>query len=82
MPNSIAKLRKDLGLSQEQFAKRLGLSSKGHISQLERGDVTCSVETALKIEGLSEGRVPASSLNPDVALVERARGFAVAESRQ
>lgn len=76
MSSSIAQLRKDLGISQEQLAKRLGLKSKGHISQLERGDVTCSVETALKIENLSEGRIPASTLNPDVALVEQARGLA------
>lgn len=79
MTNPIAQLRKDLGLSQEQFARRLGLNSKGHISQLERGDASCSVETALKIESLSEGRVPASSLNPDIALVERARGLPAAE---
>lgn len=79
--NSVAALRKELGISQEEFARRLGLSSKGHISQLERGDVTCSVETALKIERLSDGRVSAASLNPDVALVERARGISPAEAR-
>lgn len=81
MSNAIAQLRKDLGLSQEQFAKRLGLKSKGHISDLERNGTTCSVEVALKIESLSEGRVPAASLNPDVALVERARGINPAEVR-
>jgi len=68
----IADLRKELGLSLTDFAERVGLSSKGYASQLERGEVTCSVKIALEIERLSNGRIAASGLNPDVALVEEA----------
>jgi transcriptional regulator with XRE-family HTH domain len=70
---NIAELRQEMGLSLEAFALRVGLSSKGYASQLERGEVTCSVRAALEIEKLSGGRIPASSLNSDVALVEEAR---------
>lgn len=69
----IAELRKDLGLSQEAFAARVGLKSKGHLSQIERGEQTPSVRVALEIERVSEGRVKASDLNPDVALVRSFR---------
>lgn len=72
---TLAELRDELKLSLEEFAGRLGLKSKGYASQLERGDVGCSVEVALKIEKLSEGRIQAATLNPDVARVEQARGI-------
>jgi transcriptional regulator with XRE-family HTH domain len=66
---SIADLRAELALSQSEFAEAVGLSSKGHVSQIERGEASCSVPVALKIEELSGGRVPADQLNDDVALV-------------
>lgn len=72
----IADLRKDLGLSQEAFAACLGLKSKGHLSQIERGEQTPSVRVALAIERISGGRVLAADLNPDVAMVERFRAEA------
>lgn len=71
----ISELRAELGLSLEAFAKAVGLSSKGYASDLEQGNATCSVRVALQIESLSGGRIPASSLNADVALVEGARGM-------
>lgn len=69
---TIAELRTELELSQEAFAKRVGLSSKGHVSQIERGEVSCSVRAALEIEKLSNGRIDAATLNPDVARVREA----------
>lgn len=71
----ISELRAELGLSLEAFAKAVGLSSKGYAHGLEQGTETCSVRVALKIEELSGGRIPASTLNADVALVEGARGM-------
>lgn len=65
----IAALRKDLGLSQEAFAVRIGLSSKGHVSQLERGEIKPSIRVALNIEKVSDGRISAADLNDDVKLV-------------
>lgn len=72
----ITALRKELGLSQEAFAARVGLKSKGHLSQIERGEQTPSVRVALEIERLSGGRIKAASLSADVALVERFRAEA------
>ena len=66
----IAALRKELGLSQEAFAVRVGLKSKGHVSTLERTGAA-SLRVAIEIDKLSGGRIPAGSLNPDVALVQR-----------
>jgi transcriptional regulator with XRE-family HTH domain len=71
---NLMDLRRELKLSQEEFARHVGLSSKGYVSQLERGEITPSVKTALEIERLSGGRIRASELNADVALVEQARG--------
>lgn len=65
----ISAFRKDvLGLSQEEFARQLGLSSKGHISDIERLN-RCSPKIALEIERLSEGRISAAEISPAVALV-------------
>lgn len=69
----IVSLRKELGLSQEAFAALVGLKSKGHLSDIERGNETPSVRVALEIERVSAGRVRASELNPDVAMVEQFR---------
>jgi transcriptional regulator with XRE-family HTH domain len=66
----ITALRKELGLSQEAFAVRVGLKSKGHVSTLERTGAA-SLRVALEIERLSEGRINAADLNPDVALVRQ-----------
>lgn len=68
----IAELRSELGLSLEAFAQRLDLKSKGYVKDLESGRARPSVKVALDIEQLSDGRIAAASLNPDVALVEAA----------
>lgn len=72
---TIAELRKSLSLSQEEFAKAVGLTSKSYVSELESAeDPRCSVKVALEIERLSDGRISADSLNPDVGLVRSATG--------
>lgn len=70
---SIAAFRKEvLRVSQEEFAKRLGLSSKSHISEIERKD-RCAPHVALEIERLSAGAIDAASISRAVAVVrERA----------
>lgn len=72
---TVAALRKELGLTLDQMAEKLELTSKGYVSDIERTN-RCSVKVALAIEELSGGRIAASSLNPDVALVEQSRGLA------
>lgn len=68
----IVTLRNELNLSQQDLAELCGLSSKGHVSQIERGAAKPSVAVALKIEELSRGRIPADVLNDDVRLVRSA----------
>lgn len=71
---TIAELRKALELSQEEFARKVGLASKGYVSDLENAaDPRCSVKVALEIERLSSGRISAASLNPDVGLVRNSQ---------
>lgn len=55
-----------------EFGKAVGVSSIGHMSEIERGGA-CSVRVALAIEALSSGRIDAAELNADVALVVAAR---------
>lgn len=65
----IAAFRKDvLNLSQEEFARLLGLNSKSHISEIERKD-RCSPKIALEIERLSNGAITADHISPAVALI-------------
>lgn len=74
-PITFAALRKEMGLTLDEMASRLELSSKGYVKDIERTN-RCSAKVALAIEDLSGGRIAAASLNPDVALVEQARGIA------
>ena len=69
---TIRDLRKELGLTVDQFAAKLGLASKGNASMIERGG-RCSLAVALAIEGLSidavsgQPRIDAATLNDNVA---------------
>ncbi len=74
-PFTFADLRRELGLTLDEMAARLDLTSKGYVSDIERTN-RCSAKVALAIEALSVGRIAAASLNADVALVESARGIA------
>jgi hypothetical protein len=71
-PITVAALRVELDLTLEQFAAKLGLKSKGQAKAISDGG-RCSVAVALRIEALSGGRIPAATLNPDIALIERVR---------
>lgn len=62
----LATFRRSKGLSQEECALELGVTSKGLISGIENGG-TASLKLALTIERWSAGAVPAASLNPDAA---------------
>lgn len=66
---TISEFRHNQGWSLDQLASNLGLTSKGHASDIERGAAKCSVRVALELERLSGGSLVASELNADVALV-------------
>ncbi len=65
--------RKARGWTLEEAAKAFGIGSKGYLCDIERRTRRCSVAIALKIEDVTEGVICASTLNPDVALVDKAR---------
>lgn len=67
----IATFRKMRGLSQEAFARELGLKSKSHISEIEKAN-RCSPKVALEIERLSDGQISAAAISDAVALVRDA----------
>lgn len=71
-PSPLKLWRKAQGLTLDEAAAKFGLSSKGYLSDIERGG-RCSVAAALEIEKATEGAIAAATLNPDVALVEKAR---------
>lgn len=65
--SNLREARKRLDISQEELARRVGLKSKGHLSEIERDKDVPSVRVALALE--RETGVPAEEMNPDVALV-------------
>lgn len=65
---TIASLREDLGMTLDEFARAVGISSKGYVSQIERGVIDCSLSIALKIEQFSAGRIDAAVLSRDVRM--------------
>lgn len=67
-PSPIRRLRKHLGMTLSEFGERVGVSSLGHMSQIERG-VPCSLEVALAIEAVGRDvgfPIDASELNDGV----------------
>jgi DNA-binding transcriptional regulator YdaS (Cro superfamily) len=68
----LAQWRSDKGWTLDEAAEQFGIKSKGYLSEIERGG-RCSVAVALEIERVTEGGISAASLNPDVALVDKAR---------
>ena len=72
---TISELRAELGLTLAEFAKAVGLASKGQASQIERS-AKSSIKVALEIEKLSSGRIKAASLNEDIALIDATRSEA------
>lgn len=77
-------LRESRGMSQQEMAEALGLTSKAYISQLETGDVSMPIRLALEIEVWSRGECPAVGLlsRADAMLLQAAidRGRAPAEA--
>lgn len=69
----LAAYRKSLGLSQEECARALGITSKGYISGIESGDRRASLKLALRIEHWSKGKVRAANLNPQAAEFSKVR---------
>jgi transcriptional regulator with XRE-family HTH domain len=69
-PSPLTKWRSQKGWTLDEAAKAFGITSKGYLSEVERGQ-RCSVATALEIERVTDGAISADSLNPDVALVRR-----------
>lgn len=63
---TIAAFRRERGETLEQFAEMLGLSSRGHASEIEQGKKACSFEVALTLESLSGGRLDAAELNEQI----------------
>lgn len=70
--SALTAWRESKGLSLEDAATQFGIKSKGYLSEIERGG-RCSVTVALEIERVTQGEIPAAALNPDVALVDKAR---------
>lgn len=67
----IQNYRKDvLKVSQQEFARLLGLTSKSHVSEIEKRD-QCAPRVALEIERISEGQVDAARISPAVAIVRQ-----------
>jgi DNA-binding XRE family transcriptional regulator len=82
---TIEGLRRELGLTQTEFALKIGLANKASVSLLERGG-PCSLPVALAIEALSGGRIDAGELNEDVkasrhALLDSAGAAAVSAGK-
>lgn len=63
----LATYRRKRGLSQAKVAAAIGLRSKGHVSDLERGRVPITLKLALRIQKWSDGEVKAAELCPDAA---------------
>jgi transcriptional regulator with XRE-family HTH domain len=66
---TLAEYRLKQGLTLEQLATQLGYS-KSHLCEVE-GSNRASLKLALTIETLTNGQVPASSLNDEVATILR-----------
>lgn len=64
----IAQLRRERGESLEAFGAAVGISSKGRVSEIERGiGRAVTAAQALEIERLSGWRIDAARLNPVIA---------------
>jgi len=66
----LSEWRKEQGLSLEALADKLS-KSKGHLSAVEN-DGYATARLALDIEKLTDGKVDAASLNPEIRDARRA----------
>lgn len=67
---TLSEWRKQHGLSLEAVASKLG-KSKGHLHAVEKDDYA-TARLALDIEALTNGKVDAASLNPEIAEARKA----------
>lgn len=65
---TIRNLRTELGMTLEAFAREVGVSGRGQMSDIERGREGCAPGVAIAIERISGGRINAATLNNAVAL--------------
>ncbi len=77
----LASYRKSLGLSQEECARALGISSKGYVSGIERGARVASLRLAMRIERWSGGAVDAATLNPEAERSAKRQSGAASKGR-
>lgn len=61
----LESFRKSRGWTQADLAKTLGLRSKSHVCNIEKGRHRCSVALALRIQRITNGEVRAVDLRPD-----------------
>lgn len=45
----LQQMRKVRGMTQLELSERLGLASKQHISRMERGEKTCSIDLLIEL---------------------------------
>jgi transcriptional regulator with XRE-family HTH domain len=76
----IAALRQERGESLAEFAAAVGCSSKGRMSEIERGRASPTVAQALRLEELSGGRIDAGALNEDVRASRHAQTIKAARA--
>lgn len=60
-----------MGLTLVEFGEKIGLSSKGQVSIIEREN-KCGLRVALSIEALSGGRINAAELCEEVRMARDA----------
>lgn len=77
----IPAFRRSRGWSQAELARRLGISSRGHISDWETGKERVPAEHAIALDRLSDGALPVASLRPDLHDVRVVRTAAAPEAR-
>jgi len=62
----IPQFRRARGWSQAELARRLGISSRGHVSDWETGKERIPAEQAIALDRLSAGELPVATLRPDL----------------
>lgn len=74
----IRDLRTSLNLSQDTFAKRLGLRSKSSVSKIETENAAAP-HIAIKIAALSGGQITAEEISPQLAAIAELKSRAVSQ---
>ncbi len=73
--SQITTLREAMGLTQQEFADRIGLATRGQVSRMEAGDYPVTLAIALRLEELGREHgvaIDAAQLNEGVALARAA----------